>query len=644
MPDLDRFRSRQANLPRFSQISRPAVPQPRGVDSGAALKVAGEGIKNLAQIAEQFRQRDIAGKVSNAKVDILGQMNAFEASLAGRSDYENFIGEYQQLTDGLREKYGKEFKDRQAQEAIGLYLDERSAYGGPRVALAGWKVQRQRGNAEALIGIKNFQEMIRTTDSTGMDVLKAQFVSYVKEQETLGHLSPGATKTEFKAFDYIVKKEQTWRHLNSLPYEEAIRELRSDGKPPSYLDPNWRGKVKVVGSGGREKIIYDDGTSAFVGDGTPAWWTDIPRHAQEEDVEEVITGARNDFDPTLKGIMVDEYEETNSFRKVVDRLKAEVKKGNVSDWLMFETAPKGAGAFIRENINDTDRKDMIRELKQIEGERRTREAEAISARTEETQNTLFDLFIQRKLTIDAVNTSSLPVWSKDRFRRMLDTQAAARLKGKDDPFKTTTDYESFHKLMKAASAGEIGPDIPLMFAGKGISSQDTFKIRDEAIKARKAKDNPVQKEFNDKLDRMLAVGRRAIVKGNALIGTVPQSEIDAYEFESSLRAQLSAEADPQTRIKMVTPGAPEFIGYDLLQKYTKTAEEQMEGVRGGGFIGGLGIDLSEEFPNIPKPGVSPEVQEEALRALAVLGLQAQGIEATDDAIEPVLEKMREMKR
>ena len=186
MPNLDRFKARQADLPGLRPIGGPQIPQVRQVDRGAAFQVVSEGIKDLGELAERFRQRDLSRKVSNAKVDILGQLNTFEAGLAGRSDYDNFIGEYQALTDGLRKQYGEQFKDVNASAAINGYLDERSAYGGPRVALKGWKVQRQVGKADALIKIKDFYNMIQSADVDKMDVLKTQFVNYVNEQTGFG--------------------------------------------------------------------------------------------------------------------------------------------------------------------------------------------------------------------------------------------------------------------------------------------------------------------------------------------------------------------------------------------------------------------------------------------------------------------------
>lgn len=243
MPNLDRFKARQADLPGLRPIGGPQIPQVRQVDAGAAFQVVSEGIKDLGELAERFRQRDLSRKVSNAKVDILGQLNTFEAGLAGRSDYDNFIGEYQALTDGLRKQYGEQFKDVNAQAAINLYLDERSAYGGPRVALKGWKVQRQVGKADALIKIKDFYNMIQSADVDKMDVLKTQFVNYVNEQEAGGFLEPGEAKTHFEAFDYLIKKEQTWRFVQSQTYEEGLKFLRNDENLPDISDTDRKGMI-----------------------------------------------------------------------------------------------------------------------------------------------------------------------------------------------------------------------------------------------------------------------------------------------------------------------------------------------------------------------------------------------------------------
>lgn len=99
-------------------------------------------------------------------------------------------------------------------------------------------------------------------------------------------------------------------------------------------DPEWRKKVKVGQKGGREFVTYPSGETAYVGQGTPQWWSKLAREEKMQDIRQVMSQQRQ-MSPIADMLMKLSYSETLDYGKAADYITDILNRGYQSDWLMW---------------------------------------------------------------------------------------------------------------------------------------------------------------------------------------------------------------------------------------------------------------------------------------------------------------------
>jgi len=88
-----------------------------------AIQAAAQTINTVEAIDQELIKARKISQLNNAKTDLLGGMMDFESSLAGRTDYENFLPEYEKFVEDRKKQYDREITDREVSDAFNAEFD-----------------------------------------------------------------------------------------------------------------------------------------------------------------------------------------------------------------------------------------------------------------------------------------------------------------------------------------------------------------------------------------------------------------------------------------------------------------------------------------------------------------------------------------
>lgn len=220
--------------------------------------------------------------------------------------------------------------------------------------------------------------------------------------------------------------------------------------------------------------------------------------------------------------------------------------------------------------------------------------EILEAAREKTENQFFIDLENRELTFTKIVESNLHPDDKRLWEKLRQAQADANAKG-EEAFKFS-DPDYYNDMLDLAMSGAILPT-KIYPAESILSKADATALRGIAKRAQDEAEKPelqLQKLATD-------VGRKMIIKGTVLTGFDAREVKDAYLFEHDLRAELANEADPQKRIRMLTPGTRDYVVDRLVAPYLRTLNEQIS-------------DMAEQLQGIAEPGAIEEVEGESTGA------------------------------
>jgi len=252
---------------------------------------------------------------------------------------------------------------------------------------------------------------------------------------------------------------------------------------------------------------------------------------------------------------------------------------NVGRQIIDDLGPEQGLEWLNdpENLPGLDREERNSVISEV-GRYVKFEAARLKEVQETVRNELNNRFLRKlhegSLTIEEILASPLaPVGesgSKEHWIDAIERRSEAILKGEQDRFNTS-DPDVYNVKLDLAYRGELDPDSVVQWIGRGLSSKDAEHIRKTAIGSHK-------EELKHELElRKLAIdaGRKMIVKGTLLTGFDASEVMDAFLFEHSLRDILEKEADPATRVRMLTPGTREYIVDSVLEPYLKSPMERL---------------------------------------------------------------------